>query len=287
MLNRRTFLRQAACTALGSAGGALALNGMKLMGAAAATKLNKIGVQLYTVRNEMAKDFDGSLRKIAEIGYKQVEFAGYYNRTPQQVKTLLGQLGLESPSVHVPLADLRDNLPKAIDAAKVIGHRYLICPYLMPQERTTLDQYKQLVATLNKAGAECKKAGLQLAYHNHDFEFMPLDGKLPYDILLTETDKNLVKMELDLYWIVKAKQDPIAWMQKNPGRFVAFHVKDMDATPKAFFAEVGRGVIKFKDIFAKSNKSGVQLFIVEQDQCPGSPFDSLKISYDYLKNLEY
>lgn len=290
MLNRRTFLRQAACSA---GGAAVALNANNLTNAftmdtaSAAAKLGKLGVQLYTVRGEMSKDFDGSLRKIAEIGYKQVEFAGYYNRTPQQVKTLLTQLGLESPSVHVSLADLRDNLPKAIDAAKVIGHRYLICPYLQPKERETLDQYKELVATLNKAGEECKKAGLQLAYHNHDFEFVALDGKLPFDLLLTETDKNLVKIELDLYWIVKAKQDPIAWIEKNPGRFVAFHVKDMDATPKAFFTEVGRGTINFKPIFAKSKKAGVELFIVEQDQTPGSPFDSLKISYDYLKNLEY
>lgn len=287
MLNRRTFLRQAACTALTGVGGAMALNAMKLTNVSAAAKLAKIGVQLYTVRNEMSKDFDGSLKKIAEIGYKQVEFAGYYNRTPQQVKTLLNQLGLESPSVHVPLADLRDNVAKAIDAAKTIGHRYLICPFLMPQERKTIDQYKQLAVTLNKAGAECKKAGLQLAYHNHDFEFMPLEGKLPYDLLLAETDKNLVKLELDLYWIVKAKQDPIAWIDKHPGRFVAFHVKDKDATPKEFFTEVGRGTIQFKPIFAKAKKAGVDLFIVEQDQCPGSPFDSLKISYDYLKNLEY
>jgi sugar phosphate isomerase/epimerase len=283
MLNRRTFLRQAACTVAGAA----ALNAMNLTKSFAAAKLGKIGVQLYTVRDQMAKDFDGSLRKIAEIGYKQVEFAGYYNHTPEQVKALLAQLGLESPSVHVPLADLRDNLPKAIDAAKVIGHRYLICPFLMPQDRKTLDQYKQLAATLNQAGATCKKAGLQLAYHNHDFEFMPLDGKLPYDVLLTETDKNLLKLELDLYWIVKAKQDPIAWIEKTPGRFVAFHVKDKDATPKEFFTEVGRGTINFKEIFAKSKKSGVELFIVEQDQCPGSPFDSLKISYDYLRKLEY
>lgn len=287
MLNRRTFLRQTACTATGLIGGAIALNTLDMTTAFAAAKLNKIGVQLYTVRNEMAKDFDGSLSKIAEIGYKQVEFAGYYNRTPEQVKALLTKLGLESPSVHVPLADLQNNLPKAIEAAKVIGHRYLICPFLMPQERKTMDQYKQLAATLNKAGDACKKAGLQLAYHNHDFEFAAMDGKLPYDVLLSETDKNLVKMELDLYWIVKAKQDPIAWIDKHPGRFVAFHVKDKDATPKEFFTEVGRGTIQFKPIFAKSKKAGVDLFIVEQDQCPGSPFDSLKISYDYLKKLEY
>ncbi|MGE0883315.1 MAG: sugar phosphate isomerase/epimerase family protein [Blastocatellales bacterium] len=283
MLNRRTFLRQAACTAAG----AMTLNAMNLIEAKAATKLSKIGVQLYTVRSEMAKDFDGSLKKIAELGFKQVEFAGYYNRTPQQVKALLDQLGLEAPSAHVPLNDLRSKLPQAIEAAKTIGHRYIVCPWLAPEDRKTMDQYKELAATLNKAGEASKKAGIQLAYHNHDFEFMTMDGKLPYDILLGETDKNLVKMELDLYWVAKAKQNALSWMTKNPGRFVAFHVKDMDATPRQFFAEVGRGTINFKEIFAQSKKAGVDLFIVEQDQCPGSPFDSLKISIDYLKKLEF
>jgi len=287
MLNRRTFLRRAACSAAGGLGGAVALNAMNLTNVFAAAKLGKIGVQLYTVRNEMGKDFDGTLRKIAELGYKQVEFAGYYNRTPEQIKALLGQLGLEAPSVHVGINLLRNELDKSIETAKAIGHRYIICPYLDASERKSLEQYKQHAALFNKAGEACKKAGIQFGYHNHDFEFAALDGKLPYDLLLTETDKNLVKMELDLYWVVKAKQDPIAWIDKNPGRFAAFHVKDMDATPKAFFTEVGRGTIKFKEIFAKSKKAGVNLFIVEQDQCPGSPFDSLKISYDYLKQLEY
>lgn len=284
MLNRRTFLRQTACSTVGIAAGALALN--SLTTEAQAAKLSKIGVQLYTVRAEMAKDFDGSLKKIAELGFKEVEFAGYYNRTPQQIKTLLTQLGLDSPSAHVPLADLRNNLPKAIEAAKVIGHKYIVCPFLMPNERT-LDHYKQLFATLNKAGAECKKAGIQLAYHNHDFEFTAIDGKLPYDLLLAETDKNLVKMELDLYWIVKANQDPLAYMSKHPDRFALFHVKDLDKTPNRGITEVGHGVIDFKTIFAKAPKGAIKHYLVEQDVCPGSPFDSLKFSIDYLKKLEF
>ena len=282
MLNRRTFLRQTACSAVG---GALAMNLMR--SEAQAAKLTKIGVQLYTVRAEMAKDFDGSLKKIAELGYKEVEFAGYYNRTPQQIKALLTQLGLDAPSAHIPLADLRNNLTKTIEGAKVMGHRYIVCPFLMPNERKTLDQYKELFATLNKAGAECKKAGIQLAYHNHDFEFTPIDGKVPYDLMLAETDKNLVKMELDLYWIVKANQDPLAYMKKHPDRFALFHVKDLDKTPNRGITEVGHGVIDFKTIFAKAPKGAIKHYLVEQDVCPGSPFDSLKFSIDYLKKLEF
>lgn len=282
MLNRRTFLRQTACSAVG---GALAMNLMR--SEAQAAKLTKIGVQLYTVRAEMAKDFDGSLKKIAELGFKEVEFAGYYNRTPQQIKALLTQLGLDAPSAHIPLADLRNNLTKTIEGAKVMGHRYIVCPFLMPNERKTLDQYKELFATLNKAGAECKKAGIQLAYHNHDFEFTPIDGKVPYDLMLAETDKNLVKMELDLYWIVKANQDPLAYMKKHPDRFALFHVKDLDKTPNRGITEVGHGVIDFKTIFAKAPKGAIKHYLIEQDVCPGSPFDSLKFSIDYLKKLEF
>lgn len=287
MLNRRTFLRNAACSLAGSAVGAVALNATSHSKVEAAAKLSKIGVQLYTVRGDMAKDFDGSLKKIAELGFKEVEFAGYYNRTPQQIKTLLGQLGLESPSAHVPLNSLRNDLDKAIETAKAIGHHYIICPYLEDKERKTLDQYKQHAALFNKVGEACKKAGIQFGYHNHDFEFQIVDGKMPYDLLLAETDKNLVKMELDLYWIAKAKQDPLAYMSKNPGRFALFHVKDMDKTPKGGITEVGNGGIDFKTIFAKAPKGAIKHYLVEQDICPGSPFDSLKISIDYLKRLEF
>ncbi|QQS46082.1 MAG: sugar phosphate isomerase/epimerase [Acidobacteriota bacterium] len=276
-MNRRNFLT----TATGGALAALAPD------AFSAERLNKIGVQLYTVRNEMAKDFDGSLRKIAGLGYKQVEFAGYYNRDPKQIRALLDSLGLEAPAAHVPLRDIRESLPRAIETARIIGHRYLICPYLMENERKTLDQYREYAALFNKAGEECRKAGIQFGYHNHDFEFMPIEGKMPFELLLAETNLKLVKIELDLYWTVKAGHKPIEFMKKHPGRFVAFHVKDMDASEKGFFTEVGRGVINFGEIFQAGRKAGVELFIVEQDQTPGSPFDSLKVSYDYLNNLSF
>lgn len=282
MINRRTFLQQAACSSLG----ALALSEM-LVAKAAARKLDKVGVQLYTVRGEMGKDFEGSLKKIADIGYKEVEFAGYYNRTPQQVKEILTRYGLTAPSVHVPLKMVQSEIEKAIADAQVIGHKLLVCPYLEDKDRRTMDDYKRHAATFNKAGEACRKAGLEFGYHNHDFEFKPMDGQMPYDVLLAETDKNLVKMELDLYWIKKGQQDALAYFKKHPGRFVALHVKDMDATPRGHFTEVGKGVINFKEIFAQSKQAGVKYFIVEQDQTPGSPFDSLKISFDYLKQLEF
>src|SRR5262249_38949071 len=227
MIGRRRFLN----TVSGSAIGMVASMELNWDCAVALTKLNKIGLQLYTVRNEMAKDFEGSLKKVADLGYREVEFAGYYKRAPKDVRAILDSCGLAAPSAHVPRGEIRSQLEKTIEAAKIIGHRFLICPYLEEKDRKSLDDYKRHAESFNKAGETCRKAGIQFGYHNHDFEFEAKNGKLPYDLLLDETDKNLVKMELDLYWISKAGQDPIAYLNKHKDRFVLFHVKDMDKTP--------------------------------------------------------
>jgi sugar phosphate isomerase/epimerase len=244
-------------------------------------------VQLYTVRAEMAKDFEGSLEKIAAIGYKEVEFAGYYDKSPKEIKEILNRHGLTAPAAHMPLADIQTKLDQTIETVKAVGHEFLICPYLEDKDRRTLDDYKRHVETFNRAGEACRKAGIQFGYHNHNFEFEAKDGKLPYDLLLEETDKDLVKMELDLYWITKAGQDPIAYIDKYKDRFALFHVKEMDKTPQRGITEVGRGVIDFKTIFAKAPAGAIKHYFVEQDTCPGSPFDSIKISFDHLRELEF
>jgi sugar phosphate isomerase/epimerase len=244
---------------------------------------------LYTVRKDMEKDVEGTLAKVASIGFKEVEFAGYFNRTPEQIKTTLKNNGLTAPSAHTQLPVIKDkaNWQKTIETAQKIGHKYLILAYLMPNERTSFDDYKKLTDVMNQAGADCKKAGIQFGYHNHDFEFQVMDGQMPFDYLLKNTDAKLVKIELDLYWITKAKQSWAKYFDMYPGRFELLHVKDMDKTPKEFFTEVGRGSIDFKPIFAQSKKAGVKHYFVEQDQTPASPFDSIKISYDYLSTLKY
>ena len=283
MINRRRFLKTAAGASFGGfwvAQTGFSRNFVK-------NKMKAIGLQLYTVRNQMEKDFDGTLAKVASTGFKEVEFAGYYNRTPQQVKSVLSANGLTSPSAHVSLKALSDDWQKTVETAAAIGHQYLICAYLVPEERKSLDDYKRHADTFNRAGEACKKAGIQFGYHNHDFEFPALDGSVPFDLLLQKTDAKLVKIELDLYWIIKAKQDPLKYFAAHPGRFPLLHVKDMDNTPKQFFTEVGRGVIDFKPIFAQSGKAGVKHYFVEQDQCPGSPLDSIKVSFDYLSKLEF
>ena len=250
-------------------------------------KLTTIGAQLYTVRRELEKDFEGTLSRVAALGYREVEFAGYFNRPPKEVKRVLARHQLTSPAAHFPLADWRGSLRGMIEAAHVIGHEYLLLAWTPPEERKSLDDYKRLADLCNSAGEQLKRAGLQFAYHNHDFEFAPVGGRIPYDLLLERTDPKVVKLEMDLYWIVKGGGKPVEYFERWPGRYPLLHVKDMDATPKRYFTEVGRGVIDFKTIFAHAGRAGVRHYFVEQDETPASPFDSLKISMDYLKKLEF
>lgn len=264
------------------------LNNISIIGEASAKgKLSGIGLQLYTVRRSLEQDFEITLRRIAALGIKEVEFAGYFDRSPKRINKLLRSLGLASPSAHISTETLRKGLPQAIEAAKIIGHKYLVLGYLPEGERRSLDDYRKLIKLLDRAGEECRKAGLQFAYHNHDFEFVAIDGKMPYDLILAETDARTVKMELDLYWITKAGLSPISYFEKYPGRFPLVHVKDMDGTPRKFFTEVGGGVIDFGTIFSKANEAGIKHYFIEQDETPGEPLESVKISLKNLKALKF
>jgi sugar phosphate isomerase/epimerase len=250
-------------------------------------KLKTIGAQLYTVRRELEKDFEGTLARVAALGYREVEFAGYFNHKPEEVRRVLARHGLAAPSAHFQLAEWRGDLQPLIDAAHAVGHDYLLLAWTPPEVRKTLDDYRRLAELCNRAGERLHGAGLQFAYHNHDFEFAPVEGRTPYDLLLERTDPRLVKLEMDLYWIVKGGGRPVEYFERWPGRYPLLHVKDMDATAKRDFTEVGRGVIDFKTVFAHAGRAGVRHYFVEQDETPGSPFDSLKISIDNLRRLEF
>jgi sugar phosphate isomerase/epimerase len=259
-----------------------------------------IGLQLYTVRDAMGKDPLGTLAQVAKIGYNSVENATYtgtekfYGMDAATYKKVLADNGLKANSGHYRLGEemekgapvqgtILHDWQKAVDDASAIGLKYMVCAYLSNQERGDLDHYKKLADIFNKAAETCKKSGMQFCYHNHDFEFMNQDGVFPYDILLEKTDKDLVKMEVDLYWVKKAGQDPLALFQKHPGRFPLWHVKDMSKEADQSFAEVGSGVIDFKTIFQHKKEAGMKFFFVEQDKCPGSPFDSITHSYNFIK----
>ena len=288
MTSRRSFLKTAAVVSAGL---------MVSPELFAMSNRRQIGTQLYTVRDLMAKDPIGTLEKISKIGYKTVEGATYtgselfYGMPPEQFKMVLSDNGLEMISGHYLLGAAMPNTKgtmvndwqKAVDDAAAIGLKYMVCAHLSNTERGNLDGYQQTAEKLSAAGAISQKAGIQLCYHNHDFEFVAQDGKLPYDVLLQGTDPDLVKMEMDIYWVYKAKQDPIALFKKYPGRFPLWHVKDMDNTPKQMFTEVGNGVIPFKTIFAQAKVAGLDYFFNEQDVCPGDPLDSMAKSYKYIK----
>lgn len=225
----------------------------------------KVGLQLYTLRDLMAKSVPETLKLVASVGYKELEFAGYFDQSPKQIRSLLDGLGLSSPSGHVPLEMLDKEINAVIDTALEVGQRYIVLPYLSAEQRGTgIDTYQRLAEKMNKFGAACTKAGLQFAYHNHDFEFIKTDGQIPYDVLLTQTDPKHVKMELDLYWTVKAGLDPVSLFRQHPGRFPLWHVKDMDKAGN--FADVGKGIIDFKSIFAQAKLAGVEHKFVERDQ---------------------
>ncbi|WP_299516420.1 TIM barrel protein [Mucilaginibacter sp.] len=290
MISRRSFVKTSAMLSAG------------LLAAPRLFAYDKkyIGLQLYTVRDAMQADPAAALAKVAQVGYNSVEGATYtgdekfYGMDTKSFSKVLKQNGLVMLSSHYRLGEEQTNgkdtpgtmlhdWDKAVEDAHEVGLKYMVCAYLSNPERGSLDHYKKLADDFNTAGEKCKKAGIQFCYHNHDFEFIQQDGKYPYETLLKNTDKDAVKMEMDLYWVTKAKQDPIALINENPGRFPLFHVKDMDNTPKANFTEVGNGIIDFKKIFTHADKAGMKYFFVEQDRTPGDPFVSIKQSFDYIK----
>lgn len=252
-------------------------------------KNKKVGVQLYTVRDQIFKDPKGVLRKIAALGYGEVENFGYGNgkffgMSAQEYKSVLTELKLESPSGHYMYTSIQNGWEQAVADAKTIGQKYMVLAYLLPTERKTIADYKKIAADLNAAGAVCKKAGIQLCYHNHDFEFETLEGQTPYDILVNETDKDLVKFEVDLYWASRAGKDPIALFKKMSGRIALWHVKDMAKTETKEFTEVGNGSINFATIFSNAKLSGMKHFFVEQDVCPADPMVSIEKSIKYIQS---
>jgi sugar phosphate isomerase/epimerase len=262
-------------------------------------KIEKIGVQLYTVRDAMKEDFDGTLAKVRAIGYREVEFAGYFDQSPKEVRAAVERHDLSAPSTHIDYQSLGEKFQQVIDDSQVIGNSYIVNPWIPEEIRKQPDGWKRAAETFNRAGEASKKAGIQFAYHNHWFEFLPMNGKLPYDTLLEECDPNLVKMEMDLCWILLGGQDPLKYFNRYPGRFPLVHVKDLKGFPPVTasggqdfgdslseMTSVGGGIIDWKRIFAQSGNAGIRHYFVEHDK-PTAPFESIAASYSYLKSLRF
>jgi len=260
-------------------------------GAACATlparrKLNKIGLQLYTVRDLMKADMPGTIAKVAAAGYQEVEFAGYFDRTPAQVRALLQQNGLTSPSSHLPIEAFEKDPAAALATAKSIGNEWATLPWIPEERRKTADDWKRIAGLLNNFGSQAKSQGLRFAYHNHNFELTPVGGVRPLDLLISGTDSSLVDFEMDIYWVVFGGGDPLDFFNRYPGRFPMVHVKDSAGPPDNKMVDVGSGKIDFRSIFAQSDKAGIKHYFVEHDQ-PADPIATIRNSANYLKALTY
>ena len=277
-MDRRTFLTSAV---------AASVFPLTFDGIAEARTLKTIGLQLYTVRFALRKDIEGTLAKVAAIGYREVEFAGDFDEPPNAVRAMLDRQGLTAPSAHVDYSVVEKKWSQSIERGHALGHKYLICSDIDEKQRALPDGWKRAAELFQRAGEAGQKAGIQFGYHNHTFEFQPdksLGGKLPYDFLLVETDPHLVKMEMDLCWITEGGQDPLTYFHRYPGRFPLVHVKDI--TKDHHMTEVGSGAINWKRILADSDEAGIKHYIVEHDE-PASPFESIRTSYEYLRKLEF
>ena len=253
----------------------------------AADRIERIGIQLYTVRGEMQKNVEATLARIARIGYREVEFAGYFGRTPAQIRGALDANGLSAPSSHIALADVRSpDFARTLEGARTMGHRYLIVAWLDDSDRASQDSYTALADTLIAASPKAAEFGITLGYHNHNFEFAPLGGKTGLEVMLERSANTPVVFEMDLYWITDAGQDPIAWFSRFPGRFPLVHVKDSAGPPKNAMRDVGAGTIDWKAIFGHHAEAGIKYYFVEHDD-PPDPFASAAASYAYLSHLTF
>jgi sugar phosphate isomerase/epimerase len=242
------------------------------------------GAQLYTIRAAMAQDFEGSLCRIAQIGYREVEFAGLYNRDPLDVRALLNQYNVQAVASHADWRQLRDDPQTAIRDAKLLGAKYLVLAWLPPEERQTLAQWRWWAMHLNKIGAVASEAGIALLYHAHDFEYQAIDGILPINLLQEQLDPKFVNFEMDIYWTVKGGGDPVALLRQYPGRFPLVHVKDMQRDDNGM-ADIGDGRIDFATIFAAAGSRDFLHKFVERDDAI-EPFDTLRRSLQHLKSIE-
>lgn len=284
-MDRRRFI--SAVAALGFGGLALPACNMGAAASSSRGNLPRIGVQLYTVRDRMRQSVEQTLQAVAEIGYDEVETHDFFGASPAQFRALLDRFGLASPAGHVPLAAVRSDLDATLAAADTVGQRWVIVPWVEESERTP-DGYRRLAEDLNAAGRVARERGLRVGYHNHDFEFDPLaGGTTGFEVLLRETDPELVDVELDLFWAVKGGADPLALFAAHPGRFPLCHVKDMQGIGEAErMVDVGQGEIDFAGIFARSEQAGLRHYFVEHDQ-PEDSLESLRRSYDHLRQLTF
>lgn len=252
----------------------------------AAPRARDLGIQLYTLRRGMTRDVERTLARVAEIGYREVEFAGYFDHSPAAVRAMLARHGLRAPASHVPYDRIGRDWEAALDEAVAVGHEWVVVPWLDAKRLPTVDDWKRVAERLSAAGAAARAAGLRLGYHNHDFELRPVEGRLPLDVLLAETDAESVDFELDIYWMVRAGRDPLEYYARHPRRFRLAHVKDSAGAPEHRMTDVGSGTIDFARILPAAARAGTTHFFVEHDD-PADPMASARASFAQLRRIDF
>ncbi len=243
----------------------------------------RAGLQLYTVRDLLDADLDGTLGSVADIGYREVELPGMDSAALQAIHERLKHYKLDVPSMHASYEQLRTDQDAALADALRLGASFVVCPSIDSGERRTADDWKRVCRTLSQAGRSFRRRGVALAYHNHDFEFVPFaDGTTPFDLLVRETDPSDVKLELDVYWIARAGRDPVRCLKDNADRISLVHLKDMAADGS--ITEVGAGVLPIEEIVRAALQAGVKHLFVEQDD-PPDPLRSIRASFRFLERL--
>ena len=290
MMNRRNFLGRAS---MGVTAAAVASQFPEFLLAEPYGK--PIGLQLYTLRDQLEKDVTGTLKQVAAIGYTDVEIYSLYGKAPAEFSKILKDSGITASSGHYLLPSLKTNWEKQLEDAKTLGLRYMVLAILDAKDRQSFDDFKRLAELVNKTGEATKKAGIQFCYHNHNFEFKKYGDTTAYEYLLKTLDPNLIKFEMDCFWVTHAGQDPVEYFKKYPGRFPLLHIKDMKDKPAptqeldakmGLFAPVGHGTIDWTRIFKAAREGGMEHYYVEQDYCEQPPLEAVKMSYDFLHKLQ-
>lgn len=247
--------------------------------------MGKIGLQLYSIRESLAKDFIGGLHKVSKIGYDGVEFAGFYDVPAETLKKTLDETGLEPCGSHTPVKLLKDSLDDVIEYNLAIGNKYIICPAVPVDMRDSEDAWLRTAELFNKIGRKCKENGLLFGYHNHAHEFTQFNGKYGFDILCENTDPGLMFIEIDTFWVEYTGLRSIDFMKKYSDRLLLLHIKDMKSWDDRVSTEVGSGVVNIKEICEYGKKFGTQWYIVEQENFDKPQEQSIKESLEYLRTI--
>ena len=250
-------------------------------------RLERIGLALYTVRDLASRDYERMLQQVAEVGYRDVDMYIYDSRRePARTRSMLDHAGLACPSARVATPALYRGWDRFLDAANTLGARWITLANVSYEERIHLRDWQELAEVLNKCGDAARRRGLTLCYHNHSFELEPLEGRVPLDMLLAATQPDLVRLQMDVYWMTHGRRDPAAEIRRLGSRVATLHLKDMDATPARGITSVGRGVIDFKAVLAAAADAKVSHYFVEED-APANPLEAIRTSHQYLKGLQF